>query len=128
MFASTSQQSSDGLRASYNISILIASSGKPHTIGVELILPAVSDVLHTLLHKSPEQIITAIPLSDNSVQRRVDEMAENIEDTLCNMLRTTEFGLQLDESTLPGNESLLLAYVRFVKVESLVMSCYLQNN
>ncbi|XP_066965478.1 protein FAM200C-like [Macrobrachium rosenbergii] len=47
-------------------------------------------------------------------------MAENIEETLCNMLRTTEFSLQLDESTLPGNESLLLAYVRFVKDESLV--------
>ena len=32
---------------------------------------------------------------------------------------TTEFSLQLDESTLPGNESLLLAYVRFIKGGSL---------
>ena len=47
MFASTSQHSSDGLRASYNISLLIAKSGKPHTIGEELILPAVSEVLRT---------------------------------------------------------------------------------
>ena len=31
----------------------------------------------------------------------------------------TEFSLQLDESTLPGNESLLLAYVRFIKGGSL---------
>ena len=120
MFASASQQSRDGLRASYNISLLIARSGKPHTIGEELILPAVREVLHTVLHKSPEQIIKAIPISDNSVQRRVDEMAEKVEDTLCNMLRTTEFSLQLDGSTLPGNESLLLAFVRFVKDESLV--------
>lgn len=120
IFASTLQQSTDGLRASYNISLLIARSGKPHTIGEELILPAVREVLHTVVHKSPDQIIKAIPLSDNSVQRRIDEMAENIEETLCNMLRTTEFSLQLDESTLPGNESLLLAYVRFVKDESLV--------
>ena len=35
------------------------------------------------------------------------------------MLTTTEFILQLDESTLPGNESLLLAYVRFIKVGTL---------
>ena len=35
------------------------------------------------------------------------------------MLMTTEFSLQLDESTLPGNESLLLAYVRFIKGGSL---------
>jgi hypothetical protein len=46
-------------------------------------------------------------------------MAENIEDILCSTLRTTEFSLQLDESTLPGNESLLLAYVRFIKDECL---------
>ena len=120
MFAITSQQSTDGLRASYNISLLIARSGKPHTIAEELILPAVREVLHTVVHKSPDQIIEAIPLSDNSVQRRVDEMAENIEEALCNILATTDFSLQLDDSTLPGNESLLLAYVRFIKDEKLV--------
>ena len=46
-------------------------------------------------------------------------MAENVEETLSKMLMTTEFRLQLDESTLPGNESLLLAYVRFIKGGSL---------
>ena len=46
-------------------------------------------------------------------------MAENVEETLCKMLMTTEFSLQLDESTLPGNESLLLAYVRFIRGGSL---------
>ena len=90
IFASTSQKSTDGLHASYNISLLIARSGKPHTIGEELILPAVRKGLHTVVHKLYDQIIKTIPLSDNSVQRRVDEMAENIEETLCNMLRTTE--------------------------------------
>ena len=46
-------------------------------------------------------------------------MAENVEETLSKMLMTTEFSLQLDESILPGNESLLLAYVRFIKGGSL---------
>ncbi|KHJ44469.1 hypothetical protein D918_05483 [Trichuris suis] len=31
----------------------------------------------------------------------------------------TKLSLQLDESTLPGNEALLLAYVRFIKAEQL---------
>ncbi|GBP41790.1 hypothetical protein EVAR_26912_1 [Eumeta japonica] len=44
MFASTSQSNDDGLRASYNISLLIAKSGKPHTIGEQLILPAVEEI------------------------------------------------------------------------------------
>ena len=46
-------------------------------------------------------------------------MAENVEETLDKMLMTTEFSLQIDESTLLGNESLLLAYVRFIKGGSL---------
>ena len=60
-----------------------------------------------------------IPLSQDTVRRRIDEMAENIENTLCSILKTKKFSLQLDESTLPGNESLLLAYVRYVENEKL---------
>ena len=118
MFTSSSKNSDDGLKASY-ISLLITKTGKPHTIGEELILPAVKEVIKTVLHKSPEQVVKSISLSDNSVQRRIDKMAENVEETLSNMLMTTEFSLQYDESTLPGNESLLLAYVHFIKSGSL---------
>uniref|UniRef100_A0A5S6QJE1 DUF4371 domain-containing protein n=1 Tax=Trichuris muris TaxID=70415 RepID=A0A5S6QJE1_TRIMR len=47
-------------------------------------------------------------------------MAEDVEDTLCSLLRNREFSLVLDESTLPGNEAILLAYVRFIKDEHLM--------
>lgn len=79
MFASTSESNDDGLRASYNISLLIAKSGKPHTIGEQLILPAVEEVLKTVLHKSSFDILKRIPLSNNTVQRRIDEMSSDIE-------------------------------------------------
>ncbi|CAH1979784.1 unnamed protein product [Acanthoscelides obtectus] len=114
MFASTSQRNDDGLRASYNISLLIAKSGKPHTIGEKLILPAVEEVLKTVLHKPASDIIKRIPLSNNTVERRIDEMSSDIESFLCNYLQTTHFSIQLDESTLPDNAALLLAYVRFI--------------
>jgi hypothetical protein len=117
MFSASSKQDDDMLRASYNISLLIAKSGKPHTIGGELIRPAVSEVLRTVLHKPPSDIIKKIPLSNNTVQRRIDEMSEDEESSLTDFLKTTEFSLQLDESTLPNNESLLPAYVRFIKYE-----------
>uniref|UniRef100_A0A5S6QF11 Uncharacterized protein n=1 Tax=Trichuris muris TaxID=70415 RepID=A0A5S6QF11_TRIMR len=42
-------------------------------------------------------------------------MSADVENTLCNVLITEEFCLQVDESTLPQNEALLLAYVRFIK-------------
>ncbi|CAH1991408.1 unnamed protein product [Acanthoscelides obtectus] len=114
MFASTSQRNDDGLRPSYYISLLIAKSGKPHTIGEKLILPAVEEVLKTVLHKPASDIIKRIPLSNNTVERRIDEMSSDIESFLCNYLQTTHFSIQLDESTLPDNAALLLAYVRFI--------------
>lgn len=47
-------------------------------------------------------------------------MTENVESSLTGFLKTTEFfSLQLDESTLPNNESLLLVYIRFVKDEEI---------
>ncbi|KFD52610.1 hypothetical protein M513_06457 [Trichuris suis] len=47
-------------------------------------------------------------------------MSADVENMLCNILRTEEFSLQVDESTLPQNEALLLAYVRFIKEGKLV--------
>ena len=86
MFASTSQRNDDGL---------------PHTIGEKLILPAVEEVLKTVLHKPASNIIKRIPLRNNTVERRIDEMSSDIESFLCNYLQKTHFSIQLDESTLP---------------------------
>jgi endonuclease IV len=82
MFCNASQQNTVGLRAP-DISLLIAKSGKPHTVGEELILPTFIEVLSTVLHKSPDNVIKTISLSNNSLQRLIDEMAENVKDTLC---------------------------------------------
>ncbi|KFD44921.1 hypothetical protein M513_14202, partial [Trichuris suis] len=92
---------------------------KPHSIWKELLLPVISEVLRTLLHISPTEIIRRIPLSNDTVQRRIGEMSNDTEETLCNFLRTTSFALQLDESTLRRNEILLLAYDRFLKDDRL---------
>lgn len=67
------------MRASYNISLLIAKSGKPHTIGEQLILPAIEEVLKTVLHRPAYDILKKIPLSNNTVQIRIDEMSHDVE-------------------------------------------------
>ena len=115
MFASSSKSNDDGLTASYNISLLIAKSGSPHTIGEELILPAIGEAIRCLLHKPARDFPKKIPLSNSSVQRRIDEMADDVENTLCTHPKGCPFSIQLDESTLPDNQSLLLVYVRFIK-------------
>ena len=42
-------------------------------------------------------------------------MAEDIKESLCDILKKQKFGLQLDEFMLPGNYALLLGYARFIK-------------
>jgi hypothetical protein len=66
--------------------LLIAKSGKPHSIGEDFILPTVKEAITIVLHKPTEDIIRKIPLSNSSVQRRIDDMAENVEESLCNYL------------------------------------------
>ena len=83
LIGTTSKWDDDGLRASYNISLLIAKSGKPHTISEELILPAVSEVISTVLNETAIDISKRNQLSNNSVQRRINEMAQCVEHSLC---------------------------------------------
>ncbi|GFV58387.1 SCAN domain-containing protein 3 [Trichonephila clavipes] len=108
-------------------------SGRNHTsqnkirkidrIGEELILPTVEEVLKTVIPKLASDINSSLfkdvqqhcsKMFNNTVQRRIDEMSEDVESFLCDYLQMTHFSLQLDESTLLGNESLLLVYVRFI--------------
>ncbi|GBP27202.1 Zinc finger MYM-type protein 6 [Eumeta japonica] len=106
-------------RGAKAVTPVFSKSGKPHTIGEQLILPAVEEALKTVLYKSSFDMLKRIPLSNNTVQKRIDEMSSDVESFLCDYLRTTHFSIQLDESTLPGNEALLLAYVRFVMGEEI---------
>ena len=72
------------------------------------------------MHSDGCGVIRPISLSNDTVARRVNVMASDVEKTLCSILKTTEFSLQIYESTLPGNEALLLAYVRFIHREIMV--------
>ena len=67
------------------------------------------------MNQNAAEILRSIPLSNDTVARRIDEMASEVEIQLIHILQTTEFSLQLDESTLCDKEALLLAYVRFTK-------------
>ncbi|XP_076030401.1 zinc finger BED domain-containing protein 5-like [Oratosquilla oratoria] len=92
-----------GLVASYKISQLIAKAGKPHTIGEELILPSISVVFSTVMQQSPQQITSCIPLSNDTVSKRIDEMAGDVENQLVALLQVRNFSLQIDEALLPSN-------------------------
>lgn len=113
LFTKVNQKTEDGLLASYRIAEMIAKAGKPHNVGETLIIPVLREVISTMMHQDATDILKTLPLSATSVQRRIDEMANDVEQQLVAKLRSRKFSLQLDESTLPDNSSLLLAYVRY---------------
>jgi len=51
-------------------------------------MPAIKGVLKTNLHKAPCNILKKIQLSNNTVQRCIDEMGHEVENYLCNYLQT----------------------------------------
>ena len=113
MFSARSANKDRGLEASYEISLLIAKCGKNHTIGENLIKPAISIFLKVVLEKN-YQDLQSMPLSNNTVSSRIDEMSCDVEVQLVEKLKYTIFSIQLDESTVGDSEALLMAYVRYV--------------
>ncbi|KAE9542272.1 hypothetical protein AGLY_003399 [Aphis glycines] len=111
LFNKTHLNNDKGLFVSYKVSLLVAKCGKPHTIGEKLILFAVETILKSMTSLNVTDITSSIFLSNNTVSRRIDEMAYDVEIKLCDILKITKFSLQLNESTLRDNEALLLAYV-----------------
>lgn len=103
------------LKASFLASYHIARAKKPHTIGEDLILPATKDIVRQLLGEDAAKKIDAVPLSDNTVSRRIGDMARDVSAQLLEQVRASEyFALQLDESTDLSNEAQLLVYIRFI--------------
>lgn len=75
--------------------------------------PSISAFLKTVLEKDDIEL-KAMPLSNNTVRRKIDEMSNDIENQLIDKLKTRHFSIQMDESTSKDSEAVLLAYVRFI--------------
>ncbi|KAG0441374.1 Protein ZBED8 [Dictyocoela muelleri] len=119
IFSNAGSRKESGLIASFEISKLIAKNGKPHTIGENLILPALKVLIRNCTNLDSENILDSIPLSNSSVSRRIDEMADYIEEELISHLRNVKFALQLDETTILDNSAILIAYVRYLHENTL---------
>ena len=67
------------LHAFYLISLQIAKTKKPYTIGEELIKPCILSAAEQILGPEAAQKFDGIPLSNNTVQRRIEDIAMDIE-------------------------------------------------
>ena len=52
------------------------------------------------MHQDIPQALKTLPLRDNTVKRRIEAMAVNVENKLVSVLQQCSFSMQLDESPL----------------------------
>jgi len=103
------------LTASYLVSLQIAKCKKKYSIGEELIKPSLIAACNEVLGQSAASKMKYIPLSNDTVERWISDMAEDTEKQLTAKInKSVLFGLQLDESTDIQNNSILLTYVRYI--------------
>ncbi|KAL0822667.1 hypothetical protein ABMA28_004690 [Loxostege sticticalis] len=109
------------LLASYRIALRVAKAGKPHTIAENLILPAALDMAEVMFGKQEVEKLKSIPLSDNTIQRRISDMATDVRDQVIEKIRESTFvALQFDESTDIADCAQFVAFVRFESNEKLM--------
>ncbi|XP_068208551.1 zinc finger BED domain-containing protein 5-like [Palaemon carinicauda] len=66
------------LEASFRVAELIAKKMKPHTTGEEIIGPACNIIVETMLGKEAQEQISKVPLSNNTISRRISERSKDI--------------------------------------------------
>ena len=119
------QQNRAAVEATFVVSLRIAKAKKPHTIAEQLILPCAKDINRILIGKEAESKLNLLSLSDNTVQRRISLMSEDIQNQGIDQMKSAgSFALQLDESTdISSCAQLLHSYVTFTMKRSKMSFC-----
>ena len=60
-------------------------------------------------------VLKALPLSNDSIRKRIDEMSSDVESLLVEKSKTSKFSIQLDKSTVSDNKAVLMTYARFIQ-------------
>ena len=105
------------LTASYEVAYLIAKQGKPHIIGETLVKLVAMQLAKIMLEKEAENKLSFVPLSNDLVKNRINDIGEDILSQVVADLKAspTKFIIQLDETTDVANLNQLIAFVRYVK-------------
>ena len=79
-------------------------------------LAAALHLVSTLIGESVAQKLKAVPLSNNTICRRIDKISDDISDQLVAKMRGNEFSLQLDEATIrtSDKDAYLICCVRCI--------------
>ena len=113
-------------KASYEVAYLIAKDKKPHTIGETLIKPAAIAISQIMNGDKATEEIKGIPLSADTISRRISEMSRDIECQLIDRVKRGKYALQMDESTDKSGLAQLIVFVKYIangKLEEELLMC-----
>jgi hypothetical protein len=106
---------------SFKVAEMIAMKMHPHTIAEDLISPACKEIVKSMLGEGAEKEISVIPLSNDTISRRIDDMSSDIQRNVVEKVSDGRiFALQLDESTDISKKCQLLSYIRCVVKDSII--------
>ncbi|XP_076347983.1 protein FAM200A-like [Tachypleus tridentatus] len=98
-----------------------------HTIVEELILTAAVDMVNIMVGESAERLFSKMPLPNNTISRRIQHMAEDLNNQLSGKMKGKEFRLQLDEATDSNKDCHLICYTRFVDGDKTVEDLFYKS-
>lgn len=108
------------LVASYQAAAMIAKCKKNHTLGENFVKPLFAQMAVTLIGEEARKIFEKVPLSNNTIRERINDMSADVKDQVVQDLKDSAFkiSLQLDESTDVASCSQLIAFVRYVRAQT----------
>ena len=77
----------------------ISQQKKFHAIGESLIMPCATEIVREMYGEEKANALAKIPMSNDTVKRRISSMSEDITVQCTARLRDNDFAIQLDEST-----------------------------
>ena len=103
--------------ASYLVSYRVAQAGEAHTIAENLIKHYVKDIVECMLDGKAAELVGTVPLSNNTISRRIGDLVEDVKATLLSRIKCTKFSLQMDELTDVVGLAILIVFVRYQYLE-----------
>ena len=101
--------------SSYVVSYQIAKQKKGHTIGEDLLMPVMKEVVKIMIGEKESKKLNAISLSNSSVKRCITDMSDDVLEQILTHVKASPFySIQLDESTDIAGLPQLSVFIRYI--------------
>jgi hypothetical protein len=91
--------------------LLVAKCKKPHNIAEELIILCAVEIASIMLDEKTASLIKAIPSSDNTIQRRIQDMASAIVDQVVEKIsKSKQFSIWIKVQILQVRHNCWLSF------------------